>query len=779
MDRLWRVAVVSPPYQTLTYKGPKRPDDVCPGMRVIIPLGRMRRVGVVVGEQEEAPEGVRLKRISWPLESSPLFTSEHLEMCEQLGFRQMEPLGRILEASLPRGLRTADVIFSLTCGPGEAFGATLRPRDLSQLTSAERDQLAVMWREGRMRVRLDPKREAEEQHVSLKKDPPWPVRPNARRQLSVLEFLHDNGSTSLSWLRQSLGDWVPATVRTLIKSDLLTIGEAEDEKLVECAPPAVLHDPNEEQSAALDSLLPALENGGGSHLLHGVTGSGKTLVYQRLIKRVLELGRSAIVLAPEVAIACQLHTAVADALPGATVLFHHGYLSPSMREEVFRTAANAPGPVCVVGTRSSLFVPVRNPGLIIIDEEHDESYKQEERLSYNAKEVAHFLAARFKALLLLGSATPDVKTFHAAGEGRIPVHSIEARAGAGMLPSVELVDISGLKDPGKHFSERVTEALRETVSRGEQAIVMLNRRGYAPVMYCTDCAEAVKCPECEVGLTYHKGRERLLCHYCGLSLDYPLLCRNCGGANFIPMGEGTERLEEGLREALPEDTRILRMDRDTVRRKQSMEEILGAFRAGEAQVLVGTQMLSKGHDFPRVTLVVVVDGDLGLNLPDYRSTERTFQLLVQVSGRAGRGDMPGKVLIQTRNPDHPVWKEVVSADYHSFFEREVKRRKLFSYPPFSRLGLLRISYPDGWADGPQALTMMTNTIREKAAALGLTALGPAPAPMGKLRGRFRFNCLLKGNSWLAMRELYGLVRAYARPGGELRVSLDLDPVNML
>lgn len=779
MDRLWRVAVVSPPYQTLTYKDPKWFGDVCAGMRVIVPLGRMRRVGVVVGEADDAPEGVTLKRIGLPLETGPMFTPEHLEMCEQLGYRQMEPLGRILEASLPRGLRTADVVFSLDCGPGEDFPATLKPRDFSGLTDSQRKKLGRMWREGRMRVRLDPKREAEERHVSLKKDPPWPVRPNARRQLSILEFIHDNGATSLSWLRQSLGDWVPTTVRALVKSGLLAIGEGESAMLPECAPAVPLHEPNEEQSAVLETLLPALENGGGSHLLHGVTGSGKTLVYLHLVRRALELGRSAVVLAPEVAIACQLHKAIADALPGATILFHHGYLSPSVREEVFRVAANSPGPVCVVGTRSSLFVPVRNPGLVVLDEEHDESYKQEERLAYHAKEVAHFLTSKFKALLLLGSATPDVKTFHAAGEGRIPVHSIVSRAGAGMLPSVELVDISGLSDPSDHFSERVTEALRETVKNGEQAIVMLNRRGYAPVMYCTDCAEAVKCPECEVGLTYHKGRERLLCHYCGLSLDYPLLCRNCGGANFIPMGEGTERLEEALRDALPEDTAILRMDRDTVRRQQSMEEILDSFRKGEAQVLVGTQMLSKGHDFPRVTLVVVVDGDLGLNLPDYRSTERTFQLLVQVSGRAGRGEMPGRVLIQTRNPDHPVWKEVVKADYNSFFEREVKRRKMFSYPPFSRLGLLRISYPDGWADGPQVLTMLTNTVRERSKVLGITALGPAPAPMGKLRGRFRFNCLLKGESWLAMRELYSSVRAYAKPGGDLRVSLDLDPVNML
>ncbi|WP_018123461.1 replication restart helicase PriA [Desulfovibrio oxyclinae] len=779
MSGMWRVAIVSPPYQTLTYLAPERPGDVETGMRVIVPLGRMRRVGVVIGPQDEAPEGVKLRRIMWPLEICAMFTHDHLEMCASLGVRQMEPVGRILEASLPRGLRTADVVFRLDCGPGESFPASMRPGDLSGCSPSNKDRLAQMWREGRMRVRLDPKREAEERFARLAADPPWSVRPNAKRQLSVLEYLHDNGATSISWLKHSLGDGAPQAVRALAKSGLVSIGDDEPpEEAPLCAEPPKLHDPTPQQAEALERLIPALDTG-GSHLLHGVTGSGKTLVYVNLIRSCLEKGRSALILAPEVAIACQLHRAVSDALPGVTVLYHHGYLSPSVRENIFRQAASAPGPVCVVGTRSSLFVPLRSLGLVVVDEEHDESYKQEERLAYNAKEVAHFLTSRSGALLVLGSATPDVKTFHAGDQGRIPVHSMADRAGAGELPAVQLVNIAGIKDPSVHFAPEVVEAMRETVEKGEQVIVMLNRRGYAPVMYCTDCAEAIRCPECEVGMTYHKGRERVLCHYCGLSLDYPLLCRNCGGANFIPMGEGTERLEEALEKALPEETGILRMDRDTVRRQDAMERILGQFRDGEAQVLVGTQMLSKGHDFPSVTLVVVVDGDLGLNLPDYRCTERTFQLLVQVSGRAGRGEKPGRVLIQTRNPEHPVWNEVVSADYHSFFEREIKRRKMFSYPPFANLGLIRMSYPDGWDQGPGALTAVSALIRERSVELGITALGPAPAPMGKLRGRKRFNCLLKGGTWQAMRELFAMVRSAARPHAEMRVSLDLDPVNML
>ncbi len=380
---------------------------------------------------------------------------------------------------------------------------------------------------------------------------------------------------------------------------------------------------------------------------------------------------------------------------------------------------------------------------------------------------------------MLGSATPDVKTYHAAKNGLLPMSSLTKRVGESTLPGVELVDISNMGNSGSPFAPQTLEALRETVAAGEQAIVMLNRRGYAPLMYCLDCGETVRCPECEVGMTYHKGRERVICHYCGMSYAYPLLCAKCGGVNFVPMGEGTERLEEHLAEVLPEGTKVLRLDRDATRRQERMEEILGAFSRGEAQVLVGTQMISKGHHFPKVTLVVVTDGDLGLNLPDYRSTERTFQLLVQVAGRAGRGDHPGKVYIQTRNSEHPIWKEVLTGDYTGFFEREIGRRKMFGYPPFARMALVRISYPADYRDGPAAVSLFARALKAYAGKYGITPLGPAPAPLSMLRGRKRFNCLLKGGDWSGLRTLYAHL-AQANPDSKkVRTSLDLDPLTTL
>lgn len=510
-----------------------------------------------------------------------------------------------------------------------------------------------------------------------------------------------------------------------------------------------------------------------------MTGSGKTVLYMEMARRLLERGRSVLFLAPEVALACQLYRTVARRFPQYRTIFYHGYQSPKKREASFRELARGEDPVLVVGTRSAVFLPLPDLGMVVMDEEHDESFKQEERLAYHAKEVAWFRTGRNKGLLLLGSATPDVKTFQAAAAGRIRVSTLKERVGDARLPEVELVNIAELGNSKHLLSNRVREAVRETVAAGEQVIVMLNRRGYAPLMYCLDCGETVRCPDCEVGMTYHKGRERLVCHYCGRTYSYPLTCRKCGGANFIPMGEGTEQLEEALTELLPEDVRVLRLDRDATRRQERLEEILGAFGRGEAQVLVGTQMISKGHHFPGVTLVVVADGDLGLNLPDYRSSERTFQLLVQVAGRAGRGEHPGRVLIQTRNPDHPIWKEILSGDYRGFFDREVSRRTLFHYPPFSHMALVRISFPADFDNGPAAVNLLGQVLREQGRALGISVLGPAPAPLAMLRGRKRFNCLLKSDDWSKVRGLYAaLVRANPDPRA-VRTGLDLDPLSTL
>jgi primosomal protein N' (replication factor Y) len=416
---------------------------------------------------------------------------------------------------------------------------------------------------------------------------------------------------------------------------------------------------------------------------------------------------------------------------------------------------------------------------VVLDEEHDESYKQEERLPYHAKELAFTRVHSSGGLLVLGSATPDVKTFNAAERGQLPRVTLARRVGCRPMPEVRLVDITGVKNADEPFAPESLAAIRATLEAGEQVIVMLNRRGYAPVMYCMSCEEVPKCPDCQVGLTYHKQRERLVCHYCGFSHPYPIPCAKCGGVQFVPMGDGTERLEEYFAKTLGHEVSVLRMDRDSARRQERLDEILRRFGAGEAQVLVGTQMLSKGHHFPGVTLVVVANADMGLNLPDYRAAERTFQLLVQVSGRAGRGEKPGSVLIQTRNPAHPFWHFVLGADYAGFYEREIASRQRYRYPPFSRLALLRLSCPAEAEHQGQMLAAFGKALREAARPLGVDVLGPAPAPLSQLKGRRRFNCLLKCADWQPIRALFAaLSRSGAAPEA-FRLELDLDPVNML
>ena len=720
MADLWQVTLVSPPYQAWTYERPSYFPDLAPGQRVIMPFGNSHRAGVVVGPADKVPEGVEVKQLIWPLERTPLLDSDYIDMAENLASRQMVSVGRILETVLPRGLRTAAVTFRVDKQMSKRkLPGTVRPSEIVRFSEENKIALMELWLAGRMRVRINARREAEERFASLVSDPPWPVRPNARRQIRLLEHLLENGPQSLFALRHALGDWASDIAAKLEGVGIVTLGELTADRLAEVdeggavcgVPEAFDYELTEEQQVALKEMTATMDSGGGPHLVHGVTGSGKTLLYLEMARKCLERGRSVILLAPEVALACKLYRTVAKHFPGAQTIFYHGYQSPKKREVIFKGLASEAKPVIVVGTRSTLFLPVPELGMVVLDEEHDESFKQEERLAYHAKEVAWYRVGRTGGLLVLGSATPDVKTFYAANHGTIPLSTLKKRVGESVLPDVELVDISILNNPGQPFAPHTLEILKATIEAGEQVIVMLNRRGYAPLMYCLDCGDTVRCPECEVGMTYHKGRERVVCHYCGLSYSYPLLCKKCGGGNFLPMGEGTERLEEVLQDSLPEGTKVLRLDRDATRRQERLEEILGAFGRGEAQVLVGTQMISKGHHFPNVTLVVVADGDLGLNLPDYRSSERTFQLLVQVAGRAGRGERHGRVLIQTRNPGHPIWHEVLSGDYPAFFEREISRRKLFGYPPFSRMALVRISHPVDYEDGRAALALFGRVLQ--------------------------------------------------------------------
>lgn len=762
-------------------------EGLAPGMRVLVPMGRSLRMAVLLERLRERPadlpEGVVLKDVLWPLEHAPLLSPEYLELVADLAARGMAEPGRVLEVLLPSGLRDSSAIYEVF---DAEFPKTLRPK---QLAAYDDEKRAMLWRhfqEGRMRVKPRRLGEREADHVSIAADPPWPVRPAAKRRLEVLEYVHERGTVPRSTLLHELGKSAAPIVRTLAEMGLIKVGPSP----VACEVAAVCDGEainahrldaltlNDEQSAALADMLPMLDTG-GNRLVHGVTGSGKTVLYMHLVREAVRKGRSVLLLAPEVALTLALAKAVAAFLPDCALRLYHGSLPAARREEIYKEAADTKTPLVVVGTRSALFLPLKDIGLVIMDEEHDESYKQEERLAYQAKEVAFSRAKRQQALLVLGSATPDVKTYYAAEAGQVGISTLFKRVGEGGVPEVEIVDAAAVPRDGPPLALPVVEALRETVARGDQAVVMLNRRGFAPLMYCLECNEVAGCPQCAVSLTYHKGRERLVCHYCSHSEAFPTTCRGCGSSNFLPMGGGTESVEESLPGLLPEGTEILRLDRDSTRRPGVLEEVLDDFAAGKAQVLVGTQMLSKGHHFPDVTLAVAADADLGLNLPDYRAAERTFQLLVQVAGRSGRGDKPGKVLIQTRNPDHYCWNYVRTSDFKGFYEMETAKRKRFGYPPFGKLALVRVSWPTELDDGGQALTQRTPELLKSAAAKGVRLMGPAPSPISRLKGRNRLQYMLKAADWPSIRAVYYDMHKSLKDLKHFRISLDLDPVNML
>jgi len=782
---LVRIALLSPPFAALTYSLPPHFSgwDFQPGLRVAVPMGRSVRAGVVLGPAEPLPQGIVTRDVIWPLELSPLLTPAYVRMAENLASRQMAHVGQVLSTLLPAGLKIAKATLAFRHG-----GKKLKCL-LSKLTEAPVSlaDLAIAWRGGEALLNFSSAER--EPAYRLMVDPPWPVRPAASAQLAILEMLFARGQATPSQLREVLGPGISQALKTLEGKGRIILGpppeEPEEEPVIgepEGRPPLT-----GDQQSALDELLPLLAAGtGGERLVHGVTGSGKTRLYFELAGETLRQGRSVMLLAPEVALAAALRDR-ARSWFGFDPVYSHGYQTPLKRERTFRESALSRTPRLVVGTRSALFLPVPNVGLIILDEEHDSSFKQDDRLPYQAKEVAYFRARQDNALLLLGSATPDVKTFQAALDGSTPMVAMPSRAGAGRLPEVELVNLVP-RDKAVQLAQRLDKdgvgllaatsiaELESTLARGDQAMILLNRRGYSPLIFCLDCEKVLRCPSCEVSLTYHKGRERLVCHYCGQSFGFPRPCSSCGGCNFLPMGEGTELLEEQLSAALPPETAVARLDRDAARRAGRAEEILADFAKGRTQVLVGTQMLTKGHDFPDVTLVLVADGDMGLNLPDYRATERTFQMLVQVAGRAGRGEKTGRVLIQTRNPEDPFWNLVRNADYNGFFAQEIEKRRKYGYPPFVKLGLVRASFPRDFESGQEMLMELARALRGVA---GVKVLGPAPAPIAVMRDRRRFNCLLKAADWPSIRQSYAKALRAVGTSSKLRLQLDLDPVDMM
>ncbi len=532
-----------------------------------------------------------------------------------------------------------------------------------------------------------------------------------------------------------------------------------------------------QQEKALSELVQALENEEEKKfLLFGVTASGKTEVYLRALEYCLGKGRQGILLVPEISLTPQMMEAVRSRFGEQSALLHSA-LSPGERWDEWRRIRRGQARV-IVGARSALFAPVEDLGLIILDEEHETAYKQETQPRYHAREVSAKRANLSQAVLLLGSATPSVETFFWAERGFLHLLEMPERVASRPLPQVQLVDMRSEKAPPPIFSKTLVEEIQKTLSRGQQVILFLNRLGYAPLLLCPDCGYTFRCPHCSVSLTYHSALHQLRCHHCDYRRRVPSLCHRCQGTRLRLLGVGTERVEEETRRLFP-SARILRLDSDTTSRKGAYHQILRAFREKEAQILIGTQMVAKGLDFPQVTLVGVISADLTLNMPDFRASERTFQLLMQVSGRAGRGEDPGKVLIQTFNPDHYSLQAICQHDYRGFYHEEIRFRQDLGYPPFSRLANL-IAVGSTSQSAKALAEKIYQALKQKVGdSQEIILLGPAPAPLERIKGRYRWHLLLKAKRISPLLSLLQQGLESLNSTERKLVTVDIDPVSLL
>ncbi len=724
-----QVAVFVPLGKTFSYLWPSgEPQAPRPGLLLRVPFGPRTVFGCVLG-LGEGESGDGLREVREIVDPEPLFSAAMAAFFERIARYYHHPIGEVVGTAVPP---------------------------------------SVFARPGR-----EPASDPVYAAVEGVPEPP------GSRQRRILEWLQRHGATS----RRQLNALFPGAGPVLKRLTALgavaveasrpggAAGCGEDNG--EAAVPPLL---TAEQNAALEKLAPALAgNAFAPFLLHGVTGSGKTEVYLRAAEEARRRGKKILILVPEIALTPQLVERFRQRLGGedqGLAVLHSG-LSNGDRRRVWKGVRTGRIDL-VIGARSAVFVPFDRVGLIIVDEEHEAGYKQSEGFRYNARDLALWRGQIDAATVILGSATPSLATFCRARQGKIGYLPLPCRVLSRPLPEVTLVDLSGRSLRGC-LSPELIAALGENLEKGEQSLLLLNRRGFSPFLLCQDCGTVIRCPRCEISMTFYRRRNLLRCHYCDSLAEPPETCPHCRGTRLQPCGAGTERLEEELAELFPA-ARLARMDSDSMTRKDAYPRMVERMRSGEVDILVGTQMVAKGHDFARITLVGVVDADATLFLPDFRSVERAFSLLTQVSGRAGRGVLPGRVLIQTRNPGHYVFDSVIRHDYESFFEQEAGFRRDMGYPPFGHLANIVVSGEKDEAVEAGAATLAAWL--QGAGQQGVEVLGPSPCLLARLRGKRRVQILLKAAARPPLhRLLERLDRETPRLPG-MKIMVDVDPVDM-
>ncbi len=613
---------------------------------------------------------------------------------------------------------------------------------------------------------------------------PQQGKPLNEKQLRVVEVLESNNSgIPFSELLDSAGV-SSSVVRTLEKRGVVEVfaREVRRDPLAHIEQQSIERITlNPEQQNALDQIVARLaKRQYTTFLLHGVTSSGKTEIYIRAMREAVERGSTALMLVPEISLTPVFSRRLLTEFGGSVAILHSS-LSEGERTDEWRRIKDGEARV-VIGTRSAVFAPLDNIGLVIVDEEHDSSYKQDETPRYHGRDTAIMRASRAETVVVLGSATPSLESFHNAQAGKYTYLRLQTRYGDRALAEVQTVDMREVfKRHGKAqtLSDELKSAIAETFARGEQSMILLNRRGFSSFLLCRSCGLAIHCPNCDVTLTYHRYNSSLQCHYCNYIRPVPRVCDACEGEYIHFVGLGTEQLEAMLKEMFPE-MNIARLDRDTTRSRGSLEQIIMEFAGGGIDMLVGTQMIAKGHDFHNVTLVGVVSVDAGLGLPDFRAAERTFQLLTQVSGRAGRGDRPGRVIIQTYHPEHYALVCASDQNYDEFYRREIVFRRTMHYPPFAALINVLIHDKDfDRANG--TASDFARELREQAKGSGIRVLGPAPAAISRIRAEYRFQVLIKAQGRTRAREALDVAmdRVTAAGHNPRSINIEVDPVNLM
>jgi primosomal protein N' (replication factor Y) len=752
--RFVSVAVPVPLRRLFTYAVPAAlSGKIQRGVRVAVPFGKRKLPGYVVGDAQPPAAEMRIRSVAGVLDEQPLFEAELLAFLVSAADYYMHPLGEVLRAAAP----------------------ALASRSVRELR-------AEGFLEAGERL---PGRRVTTQRVSVVRAlvDALPTERLGASQARVLARLLERGESPLSDLR---GDAKSprAVVRALAERGLVELSERDlpsDRFFAETVVREVPPQPTAAQADAIAKALARLGQGGG-FLLHGVTGSGKTEVYLRVIEQACAAGYGALMLVPEIALTPQL-VARFRARLGDELAVLHSELSERERDAAWRALRE--GQVrLAIGARSALFAPVPRLGVVIVDEEHDASFKQEEGFRYQARDMALLRAHRAGAICILGSATPALETYQLSQQGKLQYLHLPERATAHSLPPVELVDLNRQRSgpTGAYYlSAPLMAAIRTALSEREQVILFLNRRGFAPSLRCESCSELVECPSCSVTLTKHRRAQLLRCHYCDYSRPVAAGCPLCGDRALRELGLGTERLEDELAAVFPE-ARVARLDRDTAA-AHGVAASLDRLRRGEIDILVGTQMVTKGHDVPMVTVVGVILADQSLAFPDFRAPERTFQLLTQVAGRAGRGDRPGRVFVQTFQPEHMAIRHAQQHDYLAFCRAELRDRAELHYPPFARLVAIRIDAGDD-ANALRAANELAALASQHPLVLAerVDVLGPAPAPIERLRGRYRYRFLLRARSSerAALRQVAAVLAQRIDEGlAPARASLDIDPYSML